>query len=210
MINKISSLPNYCNGKLYKRWDRVSNIFGENTILACKTGKKGENIVLLIPGDGTRELITNNGKIMDITGEDGIRRTYSYQRTGNGIEGKMVIEKSKDKPLPLITYANWLVRNLLPQKVNLTLNTEHPNSKIFLPELESIADLKDINRVTVKSVKASEFIDTLNPIPSKLEFTLKDGSVININSPSAGNIFMSNNSGIKPETHPLEYINVVV
>jgi len=208
LISRISALPNYCNGKLYKRWDRVSNIFGENTLLASKTNKNGETVELLISSNGKRELFTDTCKIMDIIGEDNIRRTYSYQRTEKGIEGKMVTENSKDKPLPLITSANWLVKNLIPQEVNLTLNTAHPKAQMVIPN--PTLDIIKINKVTVKHIKASEFIDTLNPIPSKMEITLKDGSVVESKSPTTGNIFDTKSRLVQPETHPIDYINVVV
>ncbi len=211
VYNSISALPNYCNGKLYARWDRVFNIFGEKSLLAIKKTKTGDTVELLISEDGKRELFTNTYKIMDIAGEDGVRRTYSYQRMPNGdIAGKMSIDKTNQEK-PLITAAKWLVKNFVPQQVDLTLNTNHPKAKMFLPEVKFVEDLKKVHPVTVKTVKASDFSkESVISLPSKLEMTSVDGEVIVNNSPEAGNIFASKARDIKPESHPMNYINVVV
>lgn len=54
MINKINALPNYCNGKLYTRWDSVNKIFGGGAILASKTTKDNHTVQLLISDGGKK------------------------------------------------------------------------------------------------------------------------------------------------------------
>lgn len=210
MVNRISALPNFFNGKLYKRWDRVSTFFGENTILASKVNKKGESVELLIHGNGKRELLSDTYKVMDLIGEDNIHRTYSYQRTPRGIKGKMFVEKTKDKPQPLVTAANWLVENLVPKEVHLTLNPSHPKANMFVKVDSGGYSFNKFREVVVKEINADAFMDTLSPRPSKMKLTLQDGSVLESRNPAQGNIFVSNSKENKAEIHPIDYINVVV
>lgn len=210
MVNRISALPNFFNGKLYKRWDRVSTFFGENTILASKVNKKGESVELLIHGNGKRELLSDTYKVMDLIGEDNIHRTYSYQRTPRGIEGKMFIENNNSKPQPLITAANWLIKNLIPQKINMTLNPSHPKARMLV-EVDGREDsFNKFRKVDVKNITATKFSNSVYPRPSNIDLTLKDGSVLKTDNPAIGNVFVSNSKDSKAETHPLDYINVVV
>lgn len=53
MIEGISKLPNYCNGKLYKRWNHVTSIFGGG-VLASKNTKNNDTIELLISESGKK------------------------------------------------------------------------------------------------------------------------------------------------------------
>lgn len=207
--SRISALPNYCNGKLYSRWDRVTNVFGEKSLLAIKRNKKGETVELLISEDGKRELFTNDYKIMDIIGDDRVKRTYTYQKTKDGIVGRMSVDESNETK-PLITAAKWLVKNFVPQEVNLTLNTNHPKATMYVPDVKVIEDLMNSKPIVVKNIKATNFSKDIKSLPSKLEMTSVDGKVAVSDSPETGSIFASKYRATKPETHPMEHINVVV
>ena len=210
MVSRISTLPNFFNGKLYKHWDSVYSFLGEGSIIASKTNKKGEHVELLIQGDGKRELFSDTYKIMDLTGEDNIRRTYTYQRTPQGIEGKMFIENNNSKPQPLITAANWLIKNLIPQKINMTLNPSHPKARMLVEVDDREDSFNKFRKVDVKNITATKFSNSVYPRPSNIDLTLKDGSVLKTDNPAIGNVFVSNSKDSKAETHPLDYINVVV
>ena len=136
LINKVCTLPNYCNGKLYKRWNSVRTLFGNGTIFASKTTKDNKTVQLMISDGGKkRELFTSDCKVTDIIGDNKYKYTYIYRKTNEDeIKGCMYHSAPKSgKDAPLIKAAKWILRNFIPEKLFLKLNTDNPNSRVFVP-----------------------------------------------------------------------------
>lgn len=136
LINKVCTLPNYCNGKLYKRWNSVRTLFGNGTIFASKTTKDNKTVQLMISDWGKkRELFTSDCKVTDIIGDNKYKYTYIYRKTNEDeIKGSMFHSAPKfGKDAPLINAAKWILRNFIPEKLFLKLNTDNPNSRVFVP-----------------------------------------------------------------------------
>ena len=208
MIRNISTLPNYCNGKLYKRWDSVISIFGDKAILASKTNKDGQITQLLISDNGKkRELYNQTSKIMDKVCEDGVSRTYTYERKGDTVLGRMFVLAS-DKAKTLITSASWINEGLLPKRVELNINPSHEKSNVQLTS--RLGQVTKEMQVNLKKIVAEKFDDLYARNPNKLTLTLSDGSEVIESNSSLGNIFRSSNQDVPAENHPMDFVNVVV
>ena len=111
---KVENLPNLCNGKLYKRWTKVSPMYGDGSILASKTNSHGGTTQLLLTEKGAKkELICNDGKIVDITDNKGNKRVYSYKRIDEDtIKGQMIASADENGKFPLIKGAKWILKNM--------------------------------------------------------------------------------------------------
>lgn len=136
LINKISTLPNYCNGKLYRRWNSVITLFGNGTIFASRTTADNKTIQLMISEGGKkRELFSPDGKVTDIISDNKYKYTYIYRKIKEDeIKGCMYHSAPKSgKNAPLINAAKWILRNFIPDKLFLKLNIDNPNAKIFVP-----------------------------------------------------------------------------
>ena len=133
---KVENLPNFCNGKLYKRWTKVSPMYGDGSILASKTNSHGGTTQLLLTEKGAKkELICDDGKIVDITDNKGNKRVYSYKRIDeNTIKGQMIASADENGKFPLITGAKWILKNMIPEKLYLQINTKHTQSNIYIPK----------------------------------------------------------------------------
>jgi len=133
---KVDALPNFFNGKLYSRWERVRSLCGDGSVIASRTNERGESIQLFLTENGTkRELYTNDGKIMDVLDNQGVKRVYQYSRVDdNTVKGQMIASSDKNGRFPLILAAKWILRSMTPEKLIMKINKEHPQSQIFLPK----------------------------------------------------------------------------
>ena len=134
-MTKIDTLPNFFNGKLYPRWERVRSLCGDGSVIASRTSKQGEAIQLFLTENGNkRELYSNDSKIMDVLDNHGVKRVYQYSRVDDStIKGQMVAGMDKDGRLPLVLAAKWISKNMVPERLIMKINKEHPQSQIFLP-----------------------------------------------------------------------------
>lgn len=176
----IEKLPNYCCGKIYKRWDKVSKVYGGSATLASKTDKKGNSVQLLITDGGARrQLINNTSEIIDEIDTNGVKRAYCYERQADGkTAGFMVISKNlpEDKK-PFILAAKWISHNLRPIMAELKVNPNHKKSKIIMSE---ITDENNVVRKYVQpivSAKIEEFESSSLgvPIPKMITFVTPEG-----------------------------------
>ena len=135
-MNKIDTLPNFFNGKLYPRWERVRSLCSDGSLIASRTNKQGEAIQLFLSENGNkRELYSSNGKIMDVLDNQGVKRVYQYSRVDdNTVKGQMIASPDKDGRFPLILAAKWILKSMTPEKLVMKINKEHPQSQIFLPK----------------------------------------------------------------------------
>ena len=183
---KVENLPNFCNGKLYKRWTKVSPMYGDGSILASKTNSHGGTTQLLLTEKGAKkELIYNDGKIVDITDNKGNKRVYSYKRIDeNTIKGQMIASADENGKFPLITGAKWILKNMIPEKLYLQINTNHPQSSIFIPQKspEGVPIYTGkINRIRVREILAKNFNNNIRfslPKTILLKTTQGDTKVI--------------------------------
>ena len=215
MIEGISKLPNYCNGKLYKRWNHVTSIFGGG-VLASKNTKNNDTIELLISESGKkRELYFSNGKIMDIIDNSGIKRTFNYEKSGEEIHGSMMVANVSDAIKPLVTSAKWITNGLMPKIVELTINPKHKLSKVYVPDIKSgggfPAILDHRNSIRTVKVKAEDFEDVSYPLPKKITLTTSTGEEKVIESSSgAENILYANHFGLTHASEPGANLRVFV
>lgn len=164
----MKTLPNLYNGKLYPRWQCITNLFSSNTVLASKQNSKGESVQMLISDGGRkRELIYPNSKIMDVIGSDGIKRTYIYDKIGKDyIKGRMYVASSEGSKneRPLVAAAKWFLRSFIPERLYLVLNAFHKDSKVFIPaeflRFGKCDFLLNGRQVGVKEVLAKDFDKT--------------------------------------------------
>ena len=202
MIDNITNLPNYYNGKVYKRWDNVNDWFGRD-ISATKISKNGEKKLLYIKDGGkSKELYSDNGKITDITDKDNIKRTYVHQKLADGsIKGTMYVNSSFSDVEPLIMQAEWITKDLMPQKLKMKINPNHPKSKIFIHS-QKMPDgtpyLFGLGRyVKADEVEASDFNGLDFPLPCKIVIKKSSGDVETIYSENpANNIIYAQNLNI--------------
>lgn len=194
MINKINALPNYCNGKLYTRWDSVNKIFEGGAILASKTTKDNHTVQLLISDGGKkRELFFYNGKIMTISDNNSQKRTYIYENTGGGeIKGKYYHSTpQQNEKAPLIASAMWFLTKLSPKKLLVKINTENPASKIFIPSEYLKTKTDDFlgigKRVTAQKIlfKDFDYSNTKRLLPKTIVIKTEQGKTEVIKGPSA-------------------------
>lgn len=182
MIKNIKSLPNYYNGKLYKRWASVHKAFGAY-VYAYKTLKNGESRMLFISNNGkNKELFSNNGKITDITDSKGVKRTYVHDRiSSDTTEGKMIVSCKDAKEEPLLLGAFWRTTNLVPKVLKLIINPNHPKSRVFIPNKNHINDTPYMfglgRHVNAVEVEASDFQGFNIPIPGKFLVKTDKGKI---------------------------------
>lgn len=172
---KIENLPNYCNGKLYKRWEKVRPMYGDGSILAGKTNSKGASVQLLLTENGRKkELIFRDSKILDITDLNGVKRVYKYERIDSDtIKGQMFVSTDNTDKFPLIVGAKWILKNMIPEKLFLQINTKHPKSEIFIPKEGPDGTpiyTGEIKKLHVKEIMAKNFEGSFNPIPKTILF----------------------------------------
>ena len=111
-------------------------MYGDGSIFASKTNSHGGTTQLLLTEKGTKkELLYDDGKIVDITDNNGFKRVYSYTRIDNDIiKGQMFASAGENDKLPLIIGAKWILKNMIPEKLFLKINTKHPQSRIYIPQ----------------------------------------------------------------------------
>lgn len=190
-MNKIHTLPNYFNGKLYKKWDSVHSLFGEHGVLASKTDKDHTTVELLLTDKGRkRELIKDDEKIMDTIDINGVKRTYLYKRKDNTIKGQMRVSLDENGRNPLVIAAKWINTNLIPEKLILKLDKNNKQSKIFIPAQNFETDEKKYSGlgkvIQVEEVLAKDFEQDVNRLmPKTLIFKTSKGSVVGITAENA-------------------------
>ena len=195
MIRNICNLPNYCRGKVYKRWDTVIPVFSDG-ILATKTRKDGSSVQLLITDNGKiRELHSPKGKILDETDSDGfVKRTYVYENRENYTVGHMFASAAHILLEPLVKKAVWITKNTIPQRVKLHLNPFHKGANIFIvgqrdkngrPFILGNGQMMKIHNVTAK-----DFEDVTNPLPKTMIFRTDKNESRKIEAPSGEANFM--------------------
>lgn len=215
MIEQVGKLPNFYNGKIYKRWDRVMSVHGGG-LLASRTDKKGETLELLISPDGDRrELFSRTGKILDCIDDSGIQRTYCYEKLGDEIRGTMVVAPVPEAIKPLVTFAKWVNHGLLPKFVELDLNPKHKAAKVFIPKGNEtwrnpvILDNGKAERAV--KVKAEDFADENFPLPKKLTFTTEKGEqVVIAKDTGMDNLMLANRLGLTNQGEPGMNMQVMV
>lgn len=201
-MTKINALPNYYNGKLYKRWDTVRSMYGDGTILASKTSKDGSTTQLFLTENGNkRELFYTDGKVMDVLDDKGAKRVYKYQRIDSEtIKGQMVAGADKDGRTPLILAAKWILKNMIPEKLILKINKNHPQSKIYVPQEGPdgmFVYTGNLNKIHVSEIMAKDFDSSFNPQPQTILLKTINGSTVPVISKSGnGNRIVSQHFGI--------------
>jgi len=177
-IERVGARVNECFGKVYKNWDSVNTIFGEASVIASKQDKNGDTIQLLITENGKRrDLFKSNSKILDIIDIDGIKRTYCYEKDGELVKGQMAVAA----PGPLVRFAKWITKDLVPQKVELTINPEHRHSTVGIVSRNSEDVQKTSILQNIVKVEAEDFKEIFSMfIPKKLTFTTKQGEVVKL------------------------------
>lgn len=181
IVKGIKNLPNYHNGKLYKRWDSVLNVFGKDGILASKTDKKGNITQLLITNDGkTRKLYSNEDEIIDEIDINGLKRSFVYITQPDGkTKGTMrIADGTPEEKRPFVIFAQWISENLRPITAELTLNPKHPKSLFSIKE--KILDHKAVKEYKERIVhaKVENFEDSVVhiPLPAKVTLTTEKGT----------------------------------
>jgi hypothetical protein len=181
VVEKVINLPNYCNGKLYKRWDKVSKMFGGSAILASKTDKSGNYIELLITDGGKkRQLFDEFSEVIDEIDVNGIKRTYSYQKQNDGTTSGMMTVQSDlpEKKKPLIMFAKWISKELKPLVAEIKINPNHPKSNITITEKVRNSKVLRKYEQPVTGAKIEEFEPgALGVIlPRKITFDIPNGA----------------------------------
>lgn len=207
MLERVTNLPNYCNGKIYKRWSNVTSLYEGGGILASKTGRDGKPVELLISENGTkRELYSAAGKVMDIIDASGIKRTFIYHKKENEIHGSMILAPAADGVKPLVTFAKWVTEGLIPKHVELDINPKHKASNIFIPH-----DIVKGTSTKVVKVRAENFEDISYPLPKNISFTTESGEVKTVQSAiGSDNIHYANQFSITPDGEPGANLRVFV
>ena len=202
---KIDTLPNYFNGKLYKRWNSVKSMYDDNSVLASKVNSDGSDIQLFLTEKGCkRELFYPAGKMMDILDSYGTKRVYKYQRIDDEtIKGQMVAGADKNGRSPLILAAKWILKNMIPEKLVLKINKEHPSSQLYIPKEAPDGTpiyTGKIDKVHVVEVMAKDFDDNVLSAPKTIVLKTAKGkteSVISGNGDS--NIKIAQHFGISSD-----------
>lgn len=179
-VEKFINLPNYCNGKLYKHWDSVTNLFGNSAILATKTDKNGKNVQLLIIDGGKKKRLYNEvSEIMDEIDIDGIKRTYSYKRQsdGNTVATMSVQNNLPEDKKPFIIFAKWISKELKPIVAELKFNSNHPKSRINITERIDDCNVVKIYTQHFVDAKIEEFKGSGSGgiFPGKVTFKTPNG-----------------------------------
>lgn len=172
-MTKIDTLPNFFNGKLYSRWERVRSLCGDGSVIASRTSRQGDAIQLFLSENGNkRELYSSNGKIVDVLDNHGVKRVYQYRRVDdNTIKGQMVAGKDKNGRLPLVLAAKWILKNMVPEKLIMKINKEHPQSQIFLPKEGPDGTpvyAGATSKLQVEEILAKDFTSESNIIPKTI------------------------------------------
>jgi hypothetical protein len=181
IVKNIPSLPNFHNGKLYKRWVSVFNVFGNDGLLASKTNKDGTITQLLITDGGrTRKLFNNEDEIIDEIDINGLKRTFVYVTQPDG-KTKGTMRISNDTPedkRPFVVFAKWISVNLRPISAELTLNPKHSGSlfsiKEKVPENKVIKEYKE--RIVHAKLEKFEDSPIQVPLPAKVTLTAESGA----------------------------------
>ena len=170
---KIDTLPNYCNGKLYKRWDSVRSLYGDGSIIASKQDKNNETVQLFITEKGNKkELFHHNEKDMEIIDSNGTKRFYNYRRINdNTIKGQMTTSLDINNQAPLVIAAKWITKNIIPEKLFLKINPNHPRAEIYIPDKDIDGNAiytGKINKFQVVEILAKDFENENNPLPKTI------------------------------------------
>lgn len=169
---RIETLPNYCNGKLYKRWSSVFNAYGKGSIIASKNSNKGTTQLLITEDGNRRELFSPYGKVMETIAPNGIKRVYKYQRTQKDtIDGAMTASKDSKGQNPFILSARWILKNMIPEEIQIKFNSKHPKSKILITNGNSAKishATEGKNNIQVQEVLAKDFDNSYYPLPKTI------------------------------------------
>ena len=172
-MTPIHKLPNYYAGKLYKNWYAVNDLHQQSGVLATKINK-GKYIQLIISDNGNKkELLYQNGKIMDIVDIKGVKRTYMYTRNNDIVKGQMIVAPNDKIKSPLIEAAKWTAKNCMPERLFLKLNPKHPDSEIFVPVKHLSSSAKSGfdgagKIIKAKEIFAKDFENPYNPLPKTI------------------------------------------
>lgn len=200
---KIDTLPNYCNGKLYKRWDSVCSVYGQGSVIARKNDKKGIVELLLTDNGHKRELFYSDGKIMDTIDSKGIKRTYKYQRTdADTIEGEMIASRNSKGALPFILSAKWILKNMIPEQILVKVNPKHPKSKVSITNIDTKVFLKSgsKNDPQVVEILAKDFDNSYYPLPKTIIMKNVQGNMKTVASQTGeDNLNIARHFGIESE-----------
>ena len=200
---KIDMLPNYCNGKLYKRWDSVRSVYGQGSVIAHKSNKNGNILLLLTDNGRKRELFYPDAKVMETIDSKGIKRAYKYERTDSDtIEGQMIAGKNAKGVMPFILSAKWVLRNMIPEQILIKINPKHPKSKVSITNVDSKVFLKNgsKNDPQVLEILAKEFDEAYYPLPKTIVLKNAQGETKTIVSQSGSdNLEIAKHFGIESD-----------
>lgn len=201
---KIEALPNYCNGKLYKRWSSVFNAYGKGSIIASKKGNKGITQLLITEDGNRRELFTSNGKIMETITPNGIKRVYKYQRKQDGtIKGAMTASKDLKGQNPFILSAKWILKNMIPEEIQIKFNNKHPKSRILIINGNSAKisyDTEGKNNIQLQEILAKDFDNSYYPLPKTIVIKTTKGETKTITGQTQkDNMKIAQSLGIESE-----------
>ena len=166
----ITPINNAMNSKIYRRWHSISLLPGQDGFVATKFKPGGKLVQLIITNNGKkRELLSNDSKIVDTIGNDGVKRTYTYLREGNNVKGQMFTQKNPPRP-PFILAAKWIAHNCVPQRLLVKLNPEHKAAEIFVKTDKPAPANEDMpmKKIKVKEFLAKDFVDVYTPAPKTI------------------------------------------
>lgn len=167
---QITPVINSFNGKIYSRWHSITALKGQDGFVATKLKSDGKLVQLMITNNGKkRELLSNDSKIMDTIGNDGVKRTYTYFKDGNNVKGQMITQKNPPRP-PFILAAKWIAHNCVPQRLLVKLNPEHKATEIFV-KTDKLAPANEdmpMKKIKVKEFLAKDFVDAYTPAPKTI------------------------------------------
>ena len=194
----INKLPNYYNGKLYKHWLSVVKLENQDGLVAIKLNK-GKFTQLHITNNGhKKELLYDDNKVMDIIDFKGIKRTYTYKKESNIVKGQMFTANDPEKQAPLITAAKWITRNCIPERLFLKINSQHPSSKIFIPDMK--VSEKIGKTIKTKEILAKDFENPYEPLPKTIILKNEKGETEAVMSDSSKeNMHIIDQLGIKSD-----------
>ena len=213
MSNRITSLPNYINGKLYKRWKSVDYLLDEPSLLASKTSKKGLDTELIISKKGRkRELYTPTYKITDTEGIDFVKKTFISERIDGLTHGRMYTKAKYKFLAPLISSAQWITDGIVPKFVKLKINSKLPEAIVHIPdEILPSGAIRKGKGVKAVEVIAKDFTADIRSLPRQIEITDVDGITYKISSQNHnGHFVYSSLFGLNADKELGKQLRVIV
>lgn len=163
--------------KINSRWHRIDNVYGRGELLATHYDNNANPVNLLV-SDNYRQLYTSDGKILDITDNYGVKRTYIYQKVDDEVHGKMLTPKFIPQEIkPLVVMANWVTKDLIPKVVELVINPKHKDAIVRFVDRTKNLDIYTEHNIS--NIRAENFDNILGGlVPQKITMTTTNGQEI--------------------------------